>query len=162
MSQCKVCSAEKPLVHDMSNPYSPERSEAPSLCFDCWHTTGWKEMKKWYLSGLLALFIGLLPLMTLFMWLLYVIAWKHRAHWGNSKGLYLFIYIPTMLSLGTIPQLLCQLWLMSRYGPKLELMSSRIRFLFDLLPLALWGATGVLALIAFAYFWDGKITVRWW
>jgi len=159
--QCKICGAKNTLVHDMRNPYSAQRRQPESMCFECWRASSWKEMKKWYLSGLVALFLGLLPLLTATIWLVYALWWKHRPHWGDSKGFYLFLYIPAMISVGAVPQVICQLWLMSRYGPQLELMSCRLRPLVELLPLAIWGATVVLALFAFAYLWDGNVVVKW-
>jgi hypothetical protein len=94
------------------------------------------------------------------MWVAYVLIWKHDRHFGSSRGFYMLLFIPTMMSVGTIPQVICDLWLMSRYGPRLELLPNRWRHVIELATLALWGATGALAFFGFAYLFNGKITFK--
>ncbi len=161
IGRCAVCGATKELVHDMTNPYSVEGRRRPCVCFDCWRGTRWKDMKNWYLSSLAVLFVALLPVLTAIMLLLYILFFRNRPHWDDRSGLYLFLYFPTMFSVGAIPQAICQLWMMRRYGPRLELMRRWVRSVMELVPLALWGLTALLALLAFVLVSEGKIVMKW-
>src|SRR5262245_35514203 len=98
--RCKRCGTNKLLVHDMNRPVL--YPDPPSICFECWRATSWSEMKRYYWSGLAALFFGLLPLLIIIMWLIYVLWWKHRPYWGDKEGFYLFLYIPIMISIGAV------------------------------------------------------------
>ena len=162
IAKCKVCGNTKGLVHDINGTLAYRCQLGPSVCFDCWRTGGWKELKRDYLESLAAVFLFMLPLLTGLMWLIYVLWWRrHDPHWDTPGGFALFLCLPAILAVGTIPQISCQLWLTSRYGPKLELMGGLSRFFMDMAPMALWALTSILAFFGFVYLREGRIPIEW-
>jgi hypothetical protein len=137
-----------------------DRFQSAFVCINCWRADRWKSLRDFYLSVIPQAILVLLPVMTAFMWLIYVLWWKDRPHWGDNKGFYLFLYLPTMMTVGVVPLVLSQLWLISRFEPKLELLSSFSRFFLDKLPVVLYGLTCFLALFLFIYIWDGKVVIK--
>jgi hypothetical protein len=106
-------------------------------------------MRRWYLLVFVELFLGLLPILTGLMWLVYVLWWKQRAHWGDAKGFHLFISFPAMFSVGIVPFVLSQMWLMNVWGPRFERASWWTRQLLEFLPPLLWAVTTVALFILF-------------
>jgi len=155
-SRCTRCGSVEVLVHDIKNPRCAAASLPPTVCFACWKASSAPGLRKWYLNVLLELLV-LCPLMTFVMWFLYEIWWKYREHWGDDCGFWLWIYLPTMMSVGIVPFVVTQIRLVMRYGPKLELVPRYIRPLVDGIPALLWGLSAFGALIAFTWVWNGRI-----
>jgi hypothetical protein len=150
--QCAKCGSVAELVRDMRAP-RVDTTLVPTVCFQCWRSGSAREMKKWYLRVLPELFFVLLPLLTGAMWLFWKCLLKYNSHWNTKKGFWLWLYLPTMLSVGIVPFVFAQVCLILRYGPKLELISQPVRFLVDSIPAVLWGITTLGALIAFTRAW---------
>ncbi len=118
-------------------------------------------MKESYVSRLILAFVMLLPLLTGIAWLFYVLWVRHQPHWDSKLAFHLILFVPTMVTVGAVPQVLCQLWLMSRYGPLLELMPGWKRVFMEM-PILLWGITMVVALLVFILLSGHRVTMKWW
>jgi len=160
--RCKKCGASSELVHDMANPYSNERRDAPSVCFQCWHTTHWRTMKIWYRDAAVVAFAFILPVSTVAFWLLWTLHLRYLSHEGDGRrGLYLCLLLPTVLISAFVPAAWVRCRLTSRYGPELEMMSRPNREALEPLHIAIWFLLSLVGLILF-YVWDKRMNVVWW
>lgn len=161
IGNCEKCGVRSVLVCDIKKPSARDRFRDPSLCFDCWRAADWKQMKRWYVTGLCQLFLLLLPLMTFGLWVFYIFYWRYQPHFGDKQGFYLILLLPSMLSVGTIPQVSLYLLLVSRFGPKLERIPALFRWIVAALPPIIYGIVSVLAVLAFFYIRDGHVVMQW-